>query len=80
MSVREDIRQQIISALKEAKFPIGSTEELLAAFPKGADTVCCSGDLRVTAGEAVKLLKAEDFPFNNAGEVADTIVDRAGLK
>ena len=33
----------------------------------------------MTAGEAGKLLKAEDFPFKSAEQVADTILKRAGL-
>jgi len=31
------------------------------------------------AGEAGKLLKGSDFPFKNAKQVADVIVQRAGL-
>ncbi len=63
MTVRDEIHRQIVAGLKDAKFPINTPEELLAAFPAGADTTC----------------KAEDFPFKNAKEVADTIVDRAGI-
>jgi hypothetical protein len=79
MSVRDDIHGQIIAGLKDAKFPINTPGELLAAFPAGADTTCRSGDLAVTAGEAGKLLTSADFPFKNAKHVADTIVERAGL-
>ncbi|SHE28590.1 CRP/FNR family transcriptional regulator, anaerobic regulatory protein [Desulfofundulus australicus DSM 11792] len=60
-------------------FPIHTPEELLAAFPQGAETTCQAGGLKMTAGEAGKLLKAGDFPFKSAEEVAETIVDRAGL-
>ena len=79
MSVKEDIRGQIAGALADASFPINSPEALLAAFPQGADTKCKSGSIEVTAGEAGKLLKAADFPFHSARQVADTIVGRAGL-
>ena len=79
MTVRDEIHNQIVGALKGAKFPIKTPQELLAAFPAGADTKCKSGDLEVTAGEAGKLLTATDFPFEDAKQVADTIVDRAGL-
>lgn len=79
MSVREIIKKQIIGALDGANFPIATPEALLASFPQGADTTCQAGDLKVTAGEAGKLLKSEDFPFNNAQGVAETIVTRAGL-
>lgn len=79
MSVRDEIHAQIAGALKNAKFPIKTPENLLAAFPDGANTTCKAGDLEVTAGEAGKLLKASDFPFKNAKQVADVIVQRAGL-
>ena len=79
MSVREEIRSQIIGALAGASFPINTPEELLAAMPNGADTKCECGDVKVTAGEAGKLLKPNDFPFASAEKVADTIVSRAGL-
>ena len=79
MSVRETIKSQIIGALKGAAFPIISPEALLAAFPNGAETTCVAGDLKVTAGEAGKLLRADDFPFASAEVVAETIVSRAGL-
>ena len=58
---------------------VRSPEDLLAAFPEGANTTCKAGDLEVSAGEAGKLLKASDFPFNDEKQVADVIVERAGL-
>lgn len=79
MSVKEEIHTQIEGALKNAKFPLNTPQELLAAFPAGADTTCQSGNVKVTAGEAGKLLKPNDFPFTNAQQVADVIVSRAGL-
>ena len=78
-SVKDLIHDQIAGALAGAKFPIKTPTALLEAFPNGADTTCCVGDLKMTAGEAGKLLKTSDFPFKNANAVADTIVDRAGL-
>jgi hypothetical protein len=79
LSVREQIHAQITGALKGAKFPVKTPKDLIAAFPNGADTTCQVGDIKMTAGEAGKLLKASDFPFKNAKAVADVIVDRAGL-
>lgn len=79
MNVRETIKSQIIGALENADFPISSPDELLAAFPLGADTTCQAGDLKVTAGDAGKLLKTDDFPFKSAEDVGETIVNRAGL-
>jgi len=79
MSVRDEIHAQIVGALKGSKFPIKTPGELLAAFPQGADTTCQVGDVKMTAGEAGKLLKPTDFPFRSAKQVADVIVQRAGL-
>lgn len=79
MTVRETIKTQIIGALQGASFPIPTPEALLAAFPQGAETTCQAGDLKMTAGEAGKLLKADDFPFKSAKEVAEIILSRAGL-
>ena len=79
MSVKEDIRSQLIGALAKAKFPIETPQALLAAMPNGANTTCQSGNVKVTAGEAGKLLKMSDFPFRSKEQVADTIVNRAGL-
>lgn len=79
MSVKEDIHSQIVGGLADATFPINSPEELLAAFPAGADTTCKSGDVEITAGEAGKVLTSDDFPFESAKQVADILVGRAGL-
>lgn len=79
MSVKEEIHAQIVGALKGATFPIKTPEELIAAFPDGANTTCQVGDIKMTAGEAGKLLKGSDFPFKSAKQVADVIVQRAGL-
>jgi hypothetical protein len=45
----------------------------------GCGPTCKARDLEVTAGESGKLLTAVDFPFKDAKQVADTIVERAGL-
>lgn len=79
MSVKEEIRSQIIGALTGASFPIATPEALLASFPNGAETTCKSGDLVIKAGDAGKVLTPQDFPFTSAESVADTIVNRAGL-
>lgn len=78
-TVKEQIHAQISGALANASFPINTPEALIAAFPAGADTTCQVGDVKMTAGEAGTLLKSTDFPFKSASQVADVIVDRAGL-
>jgi hypothetical protein len=79
MSIKDEIHAQIEGALKNAKFPINTPQELLAALPQGADTKCKAGDVELTAGDAGKVLKPGDFPFTSAKQVADVIVERAGL-
>ncbi|CAG0987285.1 MAG: hypothetical protein OIN86_11420 [Candidatus Methanoperedens sp.] len=51
MSVRDEIHAQIVGGLAGAKFPIKTPEQLLAAFPNGANTTCKASDLEVTAGD-----------------------------
>ena len=80
MSAKDEIHAQIEGALKNAKFPVNTPEELLAAMPQGAATKCKAGDIELTVGDAGKVLKASDFPFKSAKQVADVIVERAGLK
>lgn len=77
MNVKAEIRKQIAGALAGARFPIASPEDLINAFPNGADTTCRCGDVKLRAGDAGGVLTAEDFPFESAGSVADTIVSRA---
>lgn len=79
MSVKEEIRSQIVGALANGAFPMNTPEELLDAFPNGAATTCKAGDVELSAGEAGKLLKPGDFPFISAEHVADTIIGRSGL-
>ncbi len=77
MDVKAELRKQIVGALAGAKFPIGTPQDLLAAFPNGADTTCQCGDVKLRAGDAGGVLKASDFPFRSAEAVADTILSRA---
>lgn len=79
MSVKEEIRSQIIGALQGASFPINTPDDLFAALPDGPDTTCKSGDVELKASAAGEVLTADDFPFESAEDVANTIVERAGL-
>lgn len=79
MGVRQEIHAQIVGALTGAKFPLETPEALLNAFPEGAETTCKSGDVELKAGDAGKVLTGDDFPFKSAKDVADVIVERAGL-
>ena len=79
MGVKEEIHAQIVGALAGASFPLATPEELLSAFPDGAETSCKSGDVELKAGDAGGVLTPDDFPFTSAKDVADVIVERAGL-
>lgn len=79
MGVKEEIHAQIVGALAGASFPLATPEELLSAFPDGAETTCKSGDVELKAGDAGGVLTPDDFPFTSAQDVADVIVERAGL-
>jgi hypothetical protein len=79
MDVRKELYNQITWALADATFPLTTPEALLGAFPDGAATTCQAGSIRMTAGGAGTLLKPSDFPFKSPKQVADTILERAGL-
>ncbi len=79
MDVKAEIHSQIVGALAGASFPITAPQQLFDAFPQGPETTCKAGELEIKAADAGKLLKSDDFPFKSAKEVADIIVDRAGL-
>ncbi|WP_321422233.1 MTH865 family protein [uncultured Methanobacterium sp.] len=79
MGVKEEIHAQIVGALSGADFPITTPEALLSSFPDGAETTCKSGNVELKAGDAGQVLTADDFPFKSAKNVADVIVERAGL-
>lgn len=79
VDVKKEIGKQIVGALANANFPINSPKDLLAAFPNGAATTCQAGDVKMTAGEAGKLLYMADFPFQDAEQVADTILSRVKI-
>jgi hypothetical protein len=78
-SVKKQVREQFAGALKDAVFPIRTTDDLMAAFPEGVNTFFQMGDLKMIAGELALLLKESDFPFRNAKAIADLIIDRAGV-
>ena len=48
-------------------------------MPNGAATKRKAGNAELIAGEAGNALKASDFPFKSAKQVADVMVQRAGL-
>jgi len=76
MSIDKEIHDKIANALKGVKFPINNNEELMKSFPHGKTGVCRSGAFDITVEDAVSSLVDEDFPFNNAEEVAHVVIKR----
>ncbi|AKB53378.1 MULTISPECIES: MTH865 family protein [Methanosarcina] len=79
MGIKEEVYEQIIEILKDAKFPINTMDELIAALPEGLDTTGRIGGAEVTAREAEGLITEKDFPLKDAKYVADLLIERAGL-
>ena len=79
MSKDEDIRKQIIESLNGAKFPINSQEELENSIPD-LDENWKSGGYELGKEATVHMLEDEDFPFNNAQEVAHVIIKRTNVE
>jgi hypothetical protein len=71
----DDIRKQIINDLKRAEFPLTSQKELEKSLPNFNENYRSGGYL-LSKEEAVHMLEDEDFPFNNAEEVAHVIIKR----
>ena len=76
MSIDEELHDKIVNALKDANFPINSYEKLMESFPHGKTGVCQVGAFDITVEEAISLLVNEDFPFNNAEDVAHVVIKR----
>ncbi len=76
MCDKDEIRAQIVKTLEDTYFPKKSHEDLIASLPEGEDTLYSAETVVMTAGAADKFIKESDFPFNDAEEVADLIVER----
>lgn len=79
MSKDDDIRKQIIDSLNDAKFPINSRKELENSIPN-RDENWKSGGYELGKDAAVHMLEYQDFPFNNAEEVAHVIIKRTNVE
>lgn len=79
MSSKEEIEKQIQATLKNAKFPINGPQELLTAFPGGANTIYKGDSIELTVEAAEKILKEADFPLESPKEAAKAIVTRTNL-
>lgn len=81
MSIREELFQHWMVALKGVKFPVSSKQDVYAGLPKGSDgNLTYQGLVVCNVGELFeKFLKPTDFPLSSAEELANTILDRAGF-
>jgi hypothetical protein len=61
---------------KNVKFPLNSTEEFVAALPRGADEYCEAEGKKVTARDVAAAIEGK-YPFNSLDELVDFIVPLA---
>ncbi len=79
MDVKEAVKEQVKSAYQDADFPFSTYQELLAAFPCGADgNICLAGDITLTPDHA-KNLNPEHFPVATPEEAAELFIKMLGL-
>ncbi|MEL7671760.1 MTH865 family protein [Methanobacterium sp.] len=76
MGIDEELHNRIVNALKGADFPINNYDKLMESFPKGKAGVCRAPGFDITVEDAVTSLVEEDFPFNNAEDVAHVVIKR----
>ena len=76
MSIDEELHDKIVNALKSANFPIKSYDKLMESFPHGKTGVCRAPGFSITVEDAITSLVEEDFPFNNADDVAHVVIKR----
>lgn len=75
MGEYSEMMEQISCSLKDANFPITSEDELLAAFPCGADTKYMAGEKMLHIGETIKKIQKEQYPFNCSDDAVMTMCD-----
>lgn len=81
MGIRVELFEHWLKALSGVKFPVSSKQEVYAGLPKGADgNLTYQGLVVCNVGELFeKFLKPTDFPINSAADLANLILDRAGI-
>ena len=77
----EELKIEIVEMLKGAavKFPVKNKHELENLFPPGTMMACRVGGKETHFDELVETLDADDFPLEDASEVASTILSRCSL-
>ncbi len=77
----EELKIEIVEMLKDAavKFPVKNKHELENLFPPGTKMACRVGGKEMHFDELAETLDTDDFPLDNASEVASTILSRCSL-
>jgi hypothetical protein len=75
LSEIQNFKAEIVFELKKAQvaFPIKSREQLMTVFPKGMAMQCSMKGQKIELHDYVSKMKADEFPINNAGDVADKL-------
>jgi hypothetical protein len=74
----DELREQLIDAFEGADYPVSNPMDFLPALPNGPATTFESGDFSMSVMElnnAVDEDQGDRFPYDNAEEVADDIVE-----
>jgi hypothetical protein len=75
----QEIRKQLVEALKDADYPVSGQMDLVPALPDGPGTKFEAGEKSFTAMEmAAKLGEHQEFPYNDVETLVDDVI--AGLK
>jgi len=77
----EELKIEIVKTLKGAavKFPVKNKHELKNLFPPGTKMACRVGGRETHFDELAETLDTDDFPLENASEVASKILSRCSL-
>jgi hypothetical protein len=76
MADEAEIREQMIEAFEGADYPISSPMDLVPALPNGPSTSFESGDFSMTAMELNTKLGGGDFPYDNAEDFVDDLIEQ----
>ncbi|HIE30898.1 MAG TPA: hypothetical protein EYP67_00740 [Methanosarcinales archaeon] len=77
----EELKIEIVEMLKGAavKFPVKNKHKLKNLFPPGTRMACRVGGKETHFDELADTLTSDDFPLENASEVASKILSRCSL-
>ena len=75
LSEIQNFKAEIVFELKKAEvpFPITTREQLMTVFPMGWTMQCSMKGQKIELHEFISKMKADEFPINSAGDVADKL-------